>query len=222
MARPRTTKRTCMIEKKVSIAGLSVLLVALVSTGEVVGGTIEAHLVRATKYHREDPMCDPWTRRGQTSTALRLPKDDRIVTNPNKIGNVAVDPRYVPEGSLVYETQTKRFFVSTTGGTAVIDRRSARAIARMRGLPVKYSHALVFDFYFPREIIDKHYTRCLVVHHDGKRFRTLSRIEQEKRLDPKFWIERLETLRTQADEDSKEQFDEMLERLREIIGSSLV
>jgi hypothetical protein len=98
-----------MIEKKASLTGLSVLLVALMSTGEMVGDTVNAHFVRATKYHRSDPKCDPWTRRGQTSTQLKLPKDDSIVTDPNKIGNVAVDPEYVPEGSLVYETQTRRF-----------------------------------------------------------------------------------------------------------------
>ncbi len=184
-------------------------------------GTVESHFVRATKYHRSDPKCDPWTRNGQTSTQLRLPKDDRIVTNPNKIGNVAVDPRYVPEGSLVYETQTQRFFVSTTGGTAVIDRRSARAIARIRSLPEKYSQALVFDFYFPREVVGEHYTKCLVVEHEGKRFRMLDLKSQQKRLDPEFWIERLETLSRQADKESKQKFDVMLKRLREIEGSSL-
>jgi 3D (Asp-Asp-Asp) domain-containing protein len=209
-----------MVKTKASLSGLSVLLVALMSTGEMVGGTVETHFVRATKYYRNDPKCDPWTRRGQTSTALKLPKDDRIVIDPNKIGNVAVDPRYVPEGSLVYETQTRRFFVSTTGGTAVIDRRSARAIARMCGLSEKYSQALVFDFYFPREVVREHYTKCFVVEHEGQRFRTLDQKLQQKRLDPRFWIERLETLREKADKESRQRFDIMLDRLREI-GSSL-
>jgi 3D (Asp-Asp-Asp) domain-containing protein len=191
------------------------------STGEMVGDTVDTYFVRATKYHRSDPKCDPWTKNGQTSTQLRLPKDDRIVTDPNKIGNVAVDPRFVPEGSLVYETQTERFFVSTTGGTAVIDRRSARAIAQMRDLSEKYSRALVFDFYFPQEVVDEHYTKCLVVEHDGKPFRRLDRESQQRRLDPEFWIERLETLRKEADKESKQRFDVMLKRLREIEGSSL-
>lgn len=211
-----------MIETKASMAGLSVLLIALMSIGEMVGGTVESHFVRATKYHRSDPKCDPWTRKGQTSTQLRLPQDDRIVTNPNKIGNVAVDSLHVPEGSLVYETQTQRFFVSTTGGTAVIDRRSARAIARMQNLPKRYSDALVFDFYFPREVVDKHYTQCFVVEHEGQSFRTLNLKSQQRRLDPEFWIERLETLRTKADKETKQKFDVMLWKLREMKGSKLV
>ena len=210
-----------MIEKKASVTGLSVLLVALMSTGEGVGGIVETHFVRATKYHRSDPKCDPWTRRGQTSTKLRLPQDDRIVTDPNKIGNVAVDTQFVPEGSLVYETQTKMLFVSTTGGTAVIDRRSARAIAQMRSLPENYSRALVFDFYFPREVVKEHYTQCLVVEHEGRPFRTLSRASQQKRLDPEFWIEIIEPLREQADKESRQKFDVILEKLREMKGSSL-
>lgn len=187
----------------------------------MVGDTVDTYFVRATKYHRSDPKCDPWTKNGQTSTQLRLPKDDRIVTDPNQIGNVAVDPRFVPEGSLVYETQTERFFVSTTGGTAVIDRRSARAIAQMRDLSEKYSRALVFDFYFPQEVVDKHYTKCFVVEHDGERFRALDRESQQRRLNPEFWIKRLETLRKKTDIESRQRFDVMLKRLREIEGSSL-
>lgn len=210
-----------MIEKKASVTGLSVLLVALMSTGEMVSGAVDSYFVRATKYHWSDPKCDPWTLNGQTSTQLKLPKDDRIVTDPTKIGNVAVDPRHVPEGSLVYETQTRRFFVSTTGGTAVIDRRSARAIARMRDLPKQYSHALVFDFYFPREVVEEHYTNCFVAEHEGQRFRTLDLKSQQRRLTPEFWIERLTTLRARADKDSRQKIDVMLERLREIQGSSL-
>ena len=209
--------------QKTGISSLSVLLVALVSTGEIRGNTVSSHFVRATKYHRTDPGCDPWARRLQTSTQLKLPKDDRIVTDPTKIGNVAVDPRHVPEGSLVYETQTRRFFVATTGGTAVIDRRSARAIARMRDLPSKYSQALVFDFYFPQEIVREHYTKCMVVAHEGKRFRTLDLKSQQKRLEPEFWIERLHTLRVQVkDKEIIQKLDVMLERLREINGSTLV
>ncbi len=217
----RTTKRTRMKCKKAGISSLSVLLVALVSTGEIRGGIVSSHFVRATKYHRNDPGCDPWTRRLQTSTQLRLPKDDRIVTDPTKIGNVAVDPRHVPEGSLVYETQTKRFFVATTGGTAVIDRRSARAIAHMRNLPEKYSRALVFDFYFPQEVVREHYTKCMVVAHEGKRFRTLDFKSQQKRLEPEFWIERLRTLRIEAkDKEIIEKLDVMLSRLQKIDGST--
>jgi 3D (Asp-Asp-Asp) domain-containing protein len=210
-----------MYRKKAGISSLSVLLIALMSTGEKVDATLETHFVRATKYHRSDPKCDPWTRRGQTSTQLRLPKDDRIVIDPTKIGNVAVDPRYVPEGSLVYETQTKRFFVATTGGTAVIDRRSARAIARKQNLPNQYSRALVFDFYSPQEVVGEHFTKCIVVEHEGQRFRTLDRESQQRRLDPEFWVKHLETLGTQIDKESKQKFNIMLERLREINGLSL-
>ena len=79
----------------------------------------------------------------------------------------------------------------------------------------------MFDFYFPREVVDKHYTKCLVVEHEGERFRALNLKSQQKRLDPKFRIQRLETLRTRADRETKKEFDVMLKRLREIQGSSL-
>lgn len=197
---------------------LSVFLIAFVSTGKISAELVESHFVRATKYHKTDPGVDQWTARGQTSTQLRLPKNDKVVTNPNKIGNVAVDPSKVPEGSLVYETQTERFFVATTGGTAVIDRRSARAIARMRGLCKDHYNALVFDFYYPKEVVDNHFTECFVISHEGKRFRTLSREYQQKRLDPQFWIKHLEALRKKSkDKEEQKNLDLMLARLREMV-----
>lgn len=196
---------------------LSVLLIAFMSTGEGNGG-VESHFVRATKYHKSDPVVDQWTARGLTSTRIRLPQDDRIVKNPNKIGNVAVDPRHIPEGSLVFETTTQKFFIATTGGSAVIDRRSARAISRMQNLCQEHYNALVFDFYYPHEIVDNHFTECFVIPHDGGDFRTLHRDYQYRRLSPNFWVERLEKIKSEIEDDvvSQERISIMLRRLRQM------
>ncbi len=94
-----------------SVSGVMALLVALGTGVEAKTNTVAVYFVRATKYHKKDTNCDSWTLNGQTSTQLRLPQSDTVVTNPNNIGNVALDPNKVPEGSLVYETQTGRFFV---------------------------------------------------------------------------------------------------------------
>lgn len=188
-----------------SVSSVLALLVAFISIGERVEGEVYTHFVRATHYHKTDPNCDHWTASGYTSTQIRLPDDDTIVKNRNQIGNVAVDPKYVPEGSLVFETQTKRFFVSTTGGTAVIDRRSARSIAQMQGLCSKHSNALVFDFYYPDEIVDNHYTECVVIPHKGKKFRVLNLVSQERRLDPLFWIPLIQELYDASDDEAEKQ-----------------
>lgn len=172
--------------------------------------------VRATKYHKSDPGCDPWTKRGQTSTQLRLPQSDDVVTNPNTIGNVAVDPTVVPEGSLVFETQTGRFFVATTGGSAVISRKAAKNLADKKELSAEYRNALVFDFYYPREIVNSHYTDCWVIPHEGEmKFRSLKKADQEQRLYASFWLGRLSRIHDQSkDKAQKQKLRQMMDRLR--------
>lgn len=169
--------------------------------------------VRATKYHWSDRNCDPWTMRGQTSTQLRLPKLNSVIEDPDRIGNVALDPKKIPEGSLVFETQTKRFFVSTTGGDAVIRRDAAKKLAKGS---IKKKNALVFDFYSPREVVENHFTYCWVIPHEGKRFRSLNREDQQKRLTKEFWINRLlEIYAESSDEEETRQLGEMINKLRE-------
>lgn len=177
-------------------------------------GVVKDFFVRATKYHRNERGCDPWTKRGETSTQLRLPKSDAVVLDPHRIGNVAVDPQKVPEGSLVLETQTKRFFVATTGGQAVIRRDAAKQLAKRS---VQKQKALVFDFYFPREVVETHFTKCWVIPHEGVRFRDLNQASQKERLKPEYWIARLESLYdSSSNEEDKAQLREMMNRLREM------
>lgn len=207
------------VYKEARIAGVMALLVALGTGVEEVKAsqTITVCLVRATQYHKTDDDCDRWTEKGQTSTQLRLPQCDTVVTNPHVIGNVALDPDKVPEGSLVYETQTGRFFVSTTGGSDVIDRTAAKQTADREGLPKEFRNALVFDFYYPREVVDNEFTHCWVISHESAiRFRDLKLAEQKKRLYASFWIERLTRIHDQiTDKDEKSKLRVMISRLRE-------
>lgn len=192
------------------------LLVAFAQGSRADDGVVKDFFVRATKYHRTDKRCDPWTKRGQTSTQLRLPKSDSVVLDPDKIGNVALDPQKVPEGSLVFETQTKRLFVSTTGGPAVIRRDAAKKLA---GNCLEKRNALVFDFYFPREVVNTHYTECWVVPYQGQiPFRELSGENQKLRLQPEFWLKELQPLYDSSSrEEDKMQLREVMDRLREMI-----
>lgn len=187
------------------------LLVAL-GTG-VDGAVPQDYFVRATKYHKDDPGCDLWTKRGQTSTQLRLPPDTSVL-DPNRIGFVAVDPAHVPVGSLVYEIQTKRFFVATRGGEAVIDRDAAIN----SGKNSLEKNALVFDFYFPeQEIVDTGYTTCWVIPHEGTAFTGLRLKYQKLRLKPTFWLERIQKLYdSSSSEENRFQLREMMNRLREM------
>lgn len=192
------------------------LLVALMSTGvEAKVNHVEVRLVRATKYHKTDQNCDHWTEKGYTSTQLRLPQCEKVVTNPHTIGFVALDPKKVPEGSLVFETQTGRFFVATTGGEAVIDRDAAIKTAERKNLPSKYKNALVFDFYYPREIIDNEFTYCWVIPYEGDvRFRNLKLSNQKKRLHASFWLERLSQIEDSIkDEAERQKLRQMMSQL---------
>lgn len=192
------------------------LLVALMSTGaEANANQIKVCFVRATKYHKTDNKCDHWTLKGYTSTQLRLPQCEKVVTNPNTIGFVAIDPKEVPEGSLVFETQTGRFFVSTTGGEAVIDRDAAIKTAKKEKLPSEFKDALVFDFYYPREIIDNEFTYCWVVPHEGDtRFRDLKLNSQKQRLYASFWLSRLSKIYDSTkDKAEKERLRKMMNLL---------
>ncbi len=192
-----------------SVSGVMALLVAL-GTG-VDAAVPRDFFVRATKYHKDDVGCDPWTKQGQTSTQLRLPPDS-IVLDRDRIGFVAVDPAYVPVGSLVYEVQTGRFFVATRGGDAVI----ARDAAINSGKNSIEKNAPVFDFYFPeKEIVDTGYTTCWVIPHEGDAFTRLRLKYQKLRLKPSFWLERIQKLYdSSSSEEDRFQLRQMMNRLR--------
>lgn len=194
-----------------SLSGVMALLVAL-GTG-VDAAVPRDFFVRATKYHKDDPECDSWTKQGKTSTQLRLPPD-HVVLDRNQIGFVAVDPAYVPIGSLVYEVQTGRFFVATRGGEAVISRDAAIE----SGKNSAEKNAPVFDFYFPeREIVDTGYTICWVIPHEGDAFTGLRLKYQKLRLKPHFWFERIQKLYdSSSSEEDRFQLRQMMNRLKEM------
>ena len=143
---------------------------------------------RATSYHRTEKGCDPDTKRGLTSTRIVL-KDSSTRT----IGMVAVDPKQIPYGSLVYSPGTNRFFLACDIGGAVFNRTAAKRLAKRRGLSKKYSDALVLDFYARKEILRNEFGDFYVIKHEGSNFKKLSSKSQKLRLKPSFWLEKIKS-----------------------------
>jgi 3D (Asp-Asp-Asp) domain-containing protein len=151
---------------------------------------IEKVFARATKYHKTDKNCDTDTKKGLTSTKIKL-KDSCEKT----IGMVAVDYNIVPYGSLVYSPDTDRFFIACDIGSAVFNRTAAKKLAKKKGLGLKYQEAIVLDFYGDREILDNHFGNFYVIKHKGSDFHKLYKTSQDKRLCPKFWLKQVETMK---------------------------
>lgn len=173
--------------------------------------SVEKVFARATKFHKSDNGCDPWTKKGLTATKIRL-RDNCDDT----IGMVAVDPQRIPYGSLIYSPQNKRFYLACNRGGAVSARTAAKKLANKKGLSQKYRNALVLDFYAPREIIDNHFDYFLVIEHEGENFRFgLSKTEQNERLDPNFWLGRAVGL-LNVEEEFNSELEEIIDRLRQM------
>lgn len=186
------------------------MLMGLVSVTSCYG--VEKTFARATKYHKTDRNCDSNTKRGITSTAIRLGD-----SCDNTIGMVAVDPQKVPYGSLIYSPQAKRFFLACDVGGDVSARTAAKNLARKKGLSNKYRNAQVLDFYAPREIIDNHFDYFYIVKHEGVNFRFgLKESQQKLRLKPSFWIDRVSKLYDTSDEEDKVILREMKSRLQKM------
>jgi len=170
---------------------------------------VDEVFARATKYHKTDKNCDPDTKKGLTSTDIKLKDSDE-----NSIGMVAVDPEKIPYGSLVYSPKTNRFFLACDVGGAVINRTAAKDFSKKKGLSKKHQDALVLDFYSDQEIIDNHFCDFLVIKHTGDiEFYKLHGKYQTLRLDPEFWLEEIK------EKENSEEL-EVIERALQNIPSS--
>jgi 3D (Asp-Asp-Asp) domain-containing protein len=170
---------------------------------------VEVVFARATKYHKTDRNCDPDTKKGLTSTKIRLGDScDRT------IGMVAVDPQRIPYGSLIYSPQAKRFFLACDVGGAVSARTAAKTLAKKKKLPKKYYEALVLDFYAPKEIISNHFCDFFVIKHEGGNFRLLTKKDQALRLDSKFWLAKVEGIYNEGEDDDFEILREIIKELK--------
>lgn len=177
---------------------------------------VEVVFARGTKYHKTDRNCDSNTRKGITSTAIRLGD-----SCDNTIGMVAVDPQKVPYGSLIYSPQAKRFFLACDIGGDVSARTAAKNLARKQGLSAKYRNAEVLDFYAPKEIIDNHFDYFYIVKHEGVNFRFgLKESQQKLRLKPSFWIDRVSKLYDSADHEDRQILQEMKSKLQKMANQN--
>ncbi len=205
-----------------SVTGVMALLVALGTGVEAKNKTktdmVETVFVRATEYDKDDLNCDLNTKSGKTSTKLRLPQDEHVVTNPDIMGYVAVDTDLFSDGGLAYEIQTRRLFVITRGGTDVIDRTAAKETAKKGNLSQEFQDAAVFDFYYPEPIIKNEWTHCWVIPHQGeKEFWRLNKESQERRLRPEFWLPILQSRYDSInDEVQKGMLLVIMDRLKEM------
>jgi 3D (Asp-Asp-Asp) domain-containing protein len=172
------------MKRKTILLMLSFATLSCASDSQKGSEAVEKVFARATQFHKTDPGCDPWTRRGVTSTQIDL-KDNCDDT----IGMVAVDPEIIPYGSIIYAPQNKRFYLACNRGGAVSARTAAKELAKKKQLSKKHEDAIVLDFYANKEIIDNHFGEFFVIKHEGKDFRfELSKAEQELRLDPDFGL----------------------------------
>ena len=108
--------------------------------------------VRATRYHKTDPDADKETRRGESSTGIRLQEVKSKV-----VGSIAINPKVIPYGSLVIITtrsgELHRFLCVDTGGD-VKSRKAAKLIAQKQGLGSNWSKRPVIDIYTTKQYED--------------------------------------------------------------------
>jgi 3D (Asp-Asp-Asp) domain-containing protein len=91
-----------------------------------------AIMVRLTTYSRTEKGCDKWTKKGKSSTGIKL--KDKV--------SAAVDPKIIPYFSKVFIPEIKlNLFVCDTGG-AVKSRLASRRNGR---------NEPILDLYFDRE-----------------------------------------------------------------------
>ena len=189
---------------KITVLKVVVLTLFFCFSGSSFAAAVSV-FARATKYDGGDKNTDE----GRTSTKVMLRKSTQ-----KTIGIVAVDPDKIPYGSLVYSPCTNRFFLACDFGEAVVKRTAAKQIAKKKGLPKKYSNALVLDFYSSREILDEHFGEFYVVKHNGEKpFIKLHKEYQDLRLKPKFWIDKIKKM------EKNEELEEIKESLLNMSSS---
>ena len=88
-------------------------------------------MVRLTTYSKTEAKCDKWTRRGQSSTGIRLKEG---VT-------AAVDPNIIPYFSKIELPEVKLSLVSLDTGSAVVKRTASR----------KTGGQIIIDVFFEKE-----------------------------------------------------------------------
>lgn len=185
----------------------------LLFSATFVHAEVDRVLARATAYHKTEPNCDPDTKKGKTSTQIKL-RDNRDYT----IGMVAVDPQKIPYGSLIYAHSNKRFYLACDTGGHVRSAKASKLALLRSDIPNEYAKALVLDFYSKHEIVDNHFDHFIVIRHQGRNFKTeLRKAEQELRLSPQFWLEKVRATYSSGDHSEfSEDLREMVERLTQM------
>ncbi len=107
--------------------------------------------VRVTTYHKTEHGADGETRRGLTSTGLKL-----VEAGSNSVGSIAIDPEVIPYGSLVIVTTKsgiRRFLCVDTGGD-VKKRKASKLLAKKEGLGTDMAKRPVIDIYSTKNYDD--------------------------------------------------------------------
>lgn len=120
--------------------------------------------VRATKYHASEKGADKDTKKGNSSTGVKLREG-----KPGVIGTVATDPKIIPTGSLVLVPSKNGEvipYLSVDRGGAVTRRAASLALAKAEGRGKNWSNRPVVDIYSARAITDD-WTTVLVIESDN-------------------------------------------------------
>ena len=145
--------------------------------------------VRATTYHKNEPDSDPDTRRGMSSTGVKLREG-----KPTVVGTIAADPKLVPIGSLVLVTgkdgKTYPYLCVDIGGD-VTDRTASRRLARREGRNKEWATRPVVDIYSSRENIHD-WTTVLIVKDSSLDDLKYSKMQKclEERMTVSYWLSR--------------------------------
>jgi 3D (Asp-Asp-Asp) domain-containing protein len=143
--------------------------------------------VRVTTYHKSERGCDLNTKRGNSSTGIKL-REGR----PNVIGTIATDKKVIPIGSLVLVT-TKNGnvnpYLSVDTGGAVVGKKASSKLAKLQGRSKEWATRPVVDIYSSRSITKDWSTVLVITDHsmDGttgsERLRRL-----QERMNIEYWM----------------------------------
>jgi len=143
--------------------------------------------VRVTTYHKSERGCDSNTKKGNSSTGIKLREGQ-----PNVIGTIAADKEVIPTGSLVLVTTKEGnvfpYLCVDTGG-AVISRKASSKLAKQQGRNKEWATRPVIDVYSSQVITDDWSTVLVITDHsmDGtKGSERLNRLKE--RMNIEYWL----------------------------------
>lgn len=150
--------------------------------------------VRLTTYHKSESGCDPDTKREKSSTGIKLREGKLKV-----VGTIAADKNVIPIGSLVLVTTKSGSvypYLCVDTGSAVVNRKASRQLARQEGRSKEWATRPVVDIYSSREIAPDWSTVIVIKDRSTNGVQGPDRLKRlQERMSVDYWsLKGLETL----------------------------